>query len=1352
MPRTSSNSTARVDSLVRSVRSRLVQITYLQGVVLAGTAALIIIASALFLDYLLAIRVRPLRVAISISALAFTVIAITKFLILPLVRSPSKRAIARRIDDSNPLLEERIETVTGWNTVDMQKSVRGSQAFVDGVCVQAETAARQIAPGPLVPTQVLRYGAIALAIVALLCTLSAIVRPHETWLLVRRFMFPLSNITLTQVEASMGDAFGIRNEPFDVEAMLNTSFRRPVTMTYRQENGREKSVSMAAADERPDVFVHRFNALGESFTYRIRSGDGITPLHKITAVDRPKIASVAFQITPPEYSKAPEVNRKTLPRHSRALFGSILDVRFSSTVPLEDFWVMADDGNRLSLQQGPSGQYLYRRLLTNSLSFQPLLIEFHGVENEPKPTCQLVVFEDAAPFVEISTPDSATAVQPDDEVDIIFYAEDDFGITEAELIVRVSRVDGSVETNLMSIALNDQEGSKVINATAVLDLKALNVDHGDELDVAVRVRDGRQLEAISELGDQAAPGETGEPNRDVGQEGEVQVASNAKDQRGKSETSTGRDQGSSQENQPAQQDGESQQTQKKSSQRTGKQLARANENENRKSAETSEGAEDGTQVTGQGQSRQSSDDSKGNSQQKQTYNPPDFEVAESPKSEPTECGDGQVPDKLPSPRWINTPSGVCKSDSLQLKVDRYAGEFEGQQRDKLALDIYGYLKRMGASLESGISLATKLLSHVESPRTRARWDWPQREQLSGTDVHVVEASSTAKELNKIAAPTPYRFMGLQLLDIHHVDLVPARLEISKAQSPTNRPDHVSIVVHHLERAYKKLTDLTAIHETAMNEREREKELLEIAVMYRLFVEDMPGFMGSSKPGIHSFSREFLEQKLSEEQLKAFEGLIARKRELLERLAALMAEDPILMERMMARTRLEVTTLPDQLTHLARRHRRQATYYKLSAQGSESQRLQIKNRLRLETDAEGQRVMDDIMSAVEKSTIWVPSGESTNTHVEVTKKLFRNVAANASVLRVGEASSHNKARLAQSMNKLKGHLSGALTSEPGPSVGGYLANRLTDVSRLAVRVHAWNQRDELLKGGNVFEALTYGRFAVINDTSILTHKFDGVTARMRRLPKPIPEMADTLMETLERELTPSLVGGYEAVKTRNVSQARGADNKTSMIFVKAEKECIKFVEAIIKELDSRPVQPMGSSNDLPNVDDMLDRLLAVLEHEARACDSLGIPCGRPTNIQIFGDWMGMQPGNAPGSGMGFGTQSTTEANSGTSPGQLIGEAMRAALAQSRLAEEELKNVLAGFDPTVKDEGTGPGPGVDEEPRSVDEPNSQGGRDWNILASTLDEGLVQDQDQQVPTQYRATIDAYFERLAKESVSKH
>jgi hypothetical protein len=347
---------------------------------------------------------------------------------------------------------------------------------------------------------------------------------------------------------------------------------------------------------------------------------------------------------------------------------------------------------------------------------------------------------------------------------------------------------------------------------------------------------------------------------------------------------------------------------------------------------------------------------------------------------------------------------------------------------------------MGASLEGGIELTTQLLSHVESPRTRTRWDWPQREQLSGTDAHVVEASSTAKELHKIAAPTPYRLMGLQLLDIHHVDLVPARLEIAKAESPTNRANHVSIIAHHLERAYKKLTDLTAIHETAMNERQREKELLEIAVMYRLFAEDMPPLLGSSKPGIHSFSREFLEQELSEEQLKAFEELIARKWEMLERLAALMAEDPILMERMMDKTRLEAATLPDQLTLLARRHRRQATYFKLSAQGDENQRRQIADQLRRETEAEGHHVMGDIMSAVEKSTIWVPRGESTNTHVEVSKKLFRNVAAYASVLRVGEESPHNKARLFQSMNKVKRYLSSALTSESDPSVGGYLANR------------------------------------------------------------------------------------------------------------------------------------------------------------------------------------------------------------------------------------------------------------------------------------------------------------------------
>lgn len=290
---------------------------------------------------------------------------------------------------------------------------------------------------------------------------------------------------------------------------------------------------------------------------------------------------------------------------------------------------------------------------------------------------------------------------------------------------------------------------------------------------------------------------------------------------------------------------------------------------------------------------------------------------------------------------------------------------------------------------------------------------------------------------------------------------------------------------------------------------------------------------------------------------------------------------------------------------------------------------------------------------------------------------------------------------------------------------------------------------------MFDAFIHGRFAVVNDTSILTHKFDGVAARMSRMPKPIPEMADTLMDTLERELTPSLVGGYEAVKARNVSLARGTDEKTSVLFVKAEQECIEFVEAIIKEMDSWPVDPMGSSSDLATVDDMLDRLLALLEQEARACESLGIPCGRPTNIQVVKDWMGMAaasgPGSGPGTGSGIGAGSMSGAGSGMSPSQMIADAMRASMAQSRLAEEELKDVLGRFDRTAEEKRAASGAGVDEELELGADSESQGGRDWNILASTLKDGLVQDKDQQVPAQYRAAIDAYFERLAKESFSE-
>src|SRR5438093_9268825 len=92
---------------------------------------------------------------------------------------------------------------------------------------------------------------------------------------------------------------------------------------------------MTAKTGSTGAFQHAIEEVSGSFQYRIRSGDGQTPWHRITAVDRPKLSEVKLKVTPPAYSKLPKEEKTSLPSAVRVLEGSEVDVSLRPDEPRE---------------------------------------------------------------------------------------------------------------------------------------------------------------------------------------------------------------------------------------------------------------------------------------------------------------------------------------------------------------------------------------------------------------------------------------------------------------------------------------------------------------------------------------------------------------------------------------------------------------------------------------------------------------------------------------------------------------------------------------------------------------------------------------------------------------------------------------------------------------------------------------------------------------------------------------------------------------------------------------------------------------------------------------------------------
>ena len=495
----------RVANKLRAIRRRAVWLTFLRGLVLAGAVLLVAMLAAMAFDWALGWFDSRARYAATLLGLGVSLIAFIAWCVRPLAHRGTIVSTAREVDQTVPQLEERWSTVTELSQSADAPEVRGSEAMIRKVASEAELASESITPKVVVPSRPVllagRWLAGAAAVLLILCAINF----TQTRLLAQRFWMPGKNISLTQVSASPGNTWAPKGEPLALNATVKGRVPKSGTvLTLRGATGAEKSVTMTAKAGATGAFQHSIDEVSESFSYRVRAGDGQTPFLKITAVDRPKISEVKLKVTPPAYSKLPGEEKSALPNSVRVLEGSEVEVSFRSDQPLEKMLLDFGNGQTTPLTADKDNWYRFRTRPTNSFTFAAAAVNQFKLENKNKPSCRVSVYEDLAPTVKILEPSDDIAVLPGEKVNVTFEAADDFGLAKAEVIVSTTKADGETNTVTIPVKLETQAGKKELKKTVELDPKALGLKHGDQLSYVVQVTDTKQTPASATASEASA--------------------------------------------------------------------------------------------------------------------------------------------------------------------------------------------------------------------------------------------------------------------------------------------------------------------------------------------------------------------------------------------------------------------------------------------------------------------------------------------------------------------------------------------------------------------------------------------------------------------------------------------------------------------------------------------------------------------------------------------------------------------------------------------------------------------------------------------------------------------------------
>jgi hypothetical protein len=744
--------------------------------------------------------------------------------------------------------------------------------------------------------------------------------------------------------------------------------------------------------------------------------------------------------------------------------------------------------------------------------------------------------------------------------------------------------------------------------------------------------------------------------------------------------------------------------------------------------------------------------------------------AKSQPSDPSQSASSQSTpppgDNMPK-RTLDVVAQSASSQRMRLKVDQWAGSFEGQQRAKLEMAIAPELEALDEKLAKSQRTSRGVLDGLEADHS---WIAAYDRDIATAQQLVVDGKSIIDKLVKQSKDTPYAFIGLQLADLDVAHLEPARASFFAAiqSKGDDRTGSVRDGWQHLGRARQLLADLRGQFERSKRDFQLAEAVERAKKMYQVYVENSQALLEMHDTDPDRYNRKMAEFNLDDEYLKRLKEVIKMRTELEAELAKILGDDPRLLRRYMDNLRARSNNLREQLADLSARQQGLNREVRAWAAFSEADRQPMARLLLLQNLQESSKLATSAGELQDRYQSWLPlQKESKDSGLIAVSKQIQGVATAAGELKSQsehyiaaeqqaaaapspvptpapaaeatpvaanpQAAGNNGQVLDQIVNQSEslynqlGQLEVSLrqlaSREDQAEIAVFAANRLVQTRRLIADSSAWIRQIKAQKSGSYTGAAEVTQYRLAMKTDELAGKLGNLEQQLagtlqrpdRSLPEPIAVKAREFMASLDKEAAPNQLAAVYALHSNQAPRATERQQLAGAALVKAEKLYDELMKLVITELDKLPVQdPIASLLEDPT----LDELLAQLEQELPLQELLGIPA-RPSNLRIIGDWM--KPGsNGGGGGM-----------------QRI--AQNQMKQQDKRSQDKLKQAYQRAIARALKETT---------PKRTDKVAAKSTKlsDWNKLVSHLGDDLRQGRDKAPPEQYRQAIEQYFAQISR------
>lgn len=474
-------------TLVAEKRERMrIRIIYL---FLAIASAVILTAVlAMYIDWTFSFKSSLSRFILTIISLGVFIVTF-RWLWGKMKFQSSQEKTAEWLEEVNPDLEERLLT-----SVELEGSPNYSTNLLEAVGEQVNDLKIKSGSRKLMRSSTFKRASFSFIVSVILLVGFVFIMGSAFPKLVNRLVTPWNSNTLTLLSQKQGDIAHPRGKDLLIEVTVSGKIPTQVKVQERFISGmiEERWVDI---DKDTGHLSHTFSNRSKDFAYRVVAGDANTDWKMVTMIDKPVIVSAAVTITPPAYTKLePRVLTK-LPRELKIPEGSQVDFKIEVDQEILEATLDKHSGGKVSkkiLTTDSEKTYTYQVNVKETVHTDFKMISKIGnLKSQMK--MSLVSILDQAPKVILLKDTETFVMKADEQLEVRFQAEDDYGVESARIVAELTNPEGVKEKFYFPIDLADKKGSKQVESSVTLDLSQLPITKDSKLTYLVEVEDSKRF-------------------------------------------------------------------------------------------------------------------------------------------------------------------------------------------------------------------------------------------------------------------------------------------------------------------------------------------------------------------------------------------------------------------------------------------------------------------------------------------------------------------------------------------------------------------------------------------------------------------------------------------------------------------------------------------------------------------------------------------------------------------------------------------------------------------------------------------------------------------------------------------